>query len=253
MKKTVPLATLAILAALSLAACSPGDPTDPDNTDSTPTATSTSTSEETPGADDADGDGGGLDPDVLFTISATATAPNGAIATLVQTVYKPVTTTNQQSVDEAALDGECTGWRDTFPSAEYVISLIDVTDQSPAGASWDRSVAVASMNGWPVFTGEVDTFQAYCASYQVNLGASRAVTPITAGSGAEGPHGWAHIEYGFGIATDPSLPAPGPDDTLLSNCQVTLSAEAAASPIASAWVWNGDPLDCLFGEYDFGV
>lgn len=249
MNKIAPLATLAVLAALTLAACSPGDPT-PDETDSP--ATPTSTAEETPSADGED-DESTLDPDVLFTISATATAPNGAVAHLVQTVYKSVLTTNQQGVDEAALDSECSGWRDEYPAAEYVISLIDVTDQSPAGSSWDRSVAVASMNGWPVFSGEVDTFQSYCASYQVNLGASRAVTPITAGSGADGPHGWAHILYGFGIATDPSLPAPGPDDTLLSDCEVTLSAEAAASPIASSWAWDGDPLSCSFGEYDYGV
>ena len=250
MNKTAPMATLAILAAFSLSACMPGGPTDPDETGATPTATSSA--EETPRADEDDEDAG-LDPDVLFVISATATAPNGALATLVQTVYKPVSTTNQQGVDEAALDSECGGWRDEFPAAEYVISLIDVTDQSPDGSSWDRSVAVASMNGWPAFSGEVDTFQAYCASYQVNLGASRAVTPITAGSGAEGPHGWAHILYGFGIPTEAGQDTAGPNDTLLSNCQIELSTEAATSPIASAWAWDGNPLSCSFGEYDFGV
>jgi hypothetical protein len=248
MNKTAPLAALAILAALSLAACSPGDPTDPEETDTT--STPTATADATPVPDDGPTP---LDPDVLFVISATATAPNGALANLVQTVYKPVSTTNQQGVDEAALDSECTGWRDEYPSADYVISLIDVTDQSPAGASWQHSVAVASMNGWPVFSGEVDTFQAYCASYQVNLGASRAVTPVTPGSGAEGPHGWAHILYGFGIATEAGTDTPGPDDTVLSNCQITLSAEAAASAIASAWAWDGNPLSCSFGEYDFGA
>jgi hypothetical protein len=249
MNKTAPLATLAVLAALSLAACMPGGPT-PDETDSTPGPTATAT--ETALPDDGDGPTP-LDPDVLFTISATATAPNGAVATLVQTVYKPVLTTNQQSVDEAALDSECTGWRDEYPSADYVISLIDVTDQSPAGASWEHSVAVVSMNGWPVFSGEVDTFQAYCASYQVNLGASRGVTPVLHGSGADGAHGWAHILYGFGIATEAGTDTPGPDDTVLSNCQVTLSAEAATSAIASAWAWDGNPLSCSFGEYDYGV
>ena len=249
MNKTAPLATLAVLAALSLAACMPGGPT-PDETDSTPGPTATV--DETPLPDEGDGDTP-LDPAVLFTISATATAPNGALATLVQTVYKPVSTTNQQSVDEAALDSECVGWRDEYPAADYIISLIDVTDQSPAGASWEHSVAVVSMNGWPVFSGEVDTFQSYCASYQVNLGASRGVTPVTPGSGADGHHGWAHILYGFGIATEAGTDTPGPDDTVLSNCQITLSDEAATSAIASAWAWDGNPLSCSFGEYDFGV
>ena len=250
MNKTASMATLALLAALSLAGCTPGDPSDPHETDSTPTVTATP--DETPRADDTDSDAT-LDPDVLFTISVTATAPNGAIAELVQTVYKPVAATDQQAVDVAALDSECTGWESDYPTPDFLVSLIDVTDQSPAGASWDRSVAVASMNGFPVFSGEVDTFQAYCASYQVNLGASRAVTPIAAGVGSDGPHGWAHISYGFGIATEAGMDTPGPDDTLLSNCQVTLSAEAATSPIASAWAWDGNPLSCSFGEYDYGA
>lgn len=235
------MAALAILAALSLTACMPGDPTDPPATDATPTATPDATPEPDPG----------LDPDVLFTITVEATASNGALATLVQTVYKPVAATEQQAVDEAALDAECEGWKVQYPAAEYVVSLIDVTDHSPDGSSWDQSVAVASMNGWPAWSGEVDTFQSYCASYQVNLGASRAVSPITAGSGAEGTHGWARMLYGFGIATNAGSDTPGPDDTLLSDCVVELSAEAALSAIASSWVWDGNPLSCSFGEYDY--
>ena len=257
MKTTALLATLAVLAALSLAACTPGGPT-PGVTDGSASPTVTADGTSTPSPEDGDGDGDGdggtpIDPNVLFTISATATAPNGAIAHLVQAVYKPVAATDQQSVDQAALDSECTGWESDYPSPEFVVSLIDVTDASPAGASWDRSVAVVSMNGFPVFSGEVSTFQAYCASYQVNLGASRGVTPVKAGSGSDGTHGWAHILYGFGIATEAGMDTPGPDDTVLSDCQVTLSAEAAASPIASAWAWDGNPLSCSFGEYDYGA
>ena len=247
MKTTAALSTLAIITALSLAACSPGDPT-PDG----PSESPASTADETPLPDEGDGETP-IDPNVLFTITVTATAPNGAIADLVQTVYQPVTATAQQSADEAALDSECEGWRSDYPAAEYVVSLIDISDRSPAGASWDRSVAVVSMNGWPVFSGEVDTFQAYCASDQVNLGSSRGVTPVTAGSGADGPHGWAHIQYGFGIATEAGSDTPRPEDTGLSNCQITLGAAAQASTIASTWVGYPDPLGCMFGAYDYGV
>ena len=249
MKTTAALSTLAIFTALSLAACSPGDPTS--ESPSVPPS-ATASADETPLPEEDDGKTP-IDPDVLFTITVTATAPNGAVADLVQAVYKPVAATTQQSVDEAALDSECTGWRDSFAAPAYVVSLIDVTDRSPAGSSWDRSVAVASMNGWPVFSGAVDTFQAYCASYQVNLGASRAVTPIAAGSNSDDMQGWARIRYGFGIATEAGTDTPGPDDTVLSNCQIVLSAEAATSPIASAWAWNGNPLSCSFGNGAYGI
>lgn len=245
MKTAVSLATLAILAAIALAGCSPGDPT-AGQTGSRPVSTAT---ESTP-TSVPNGDGPVADPDVLFSIFVTATSPSGAVADLVQTVYRPVAATTQQSADEAALDGECDGWRSEYAAAEYVVGLIDITDRSPAGSSWDRSVAVVSMNGWPVFSGEVDTFQSYCASYQVNLGSSRGVTPIAAGAGADGTHGWAHIEYGFGIATEAGTDVPGPNDTVLSDCVIILGAEAQASAIASTWVSGGDPLGCMFGQYD---
>lgn len=237
--------SLALLTTLAIAGCSgafPGGVT-PTPTDEGSAAASATPQPAAPS----------IDPNILFTISVTATAPNGAIADLTQTVYTPVAATTQQAADEAALDGECGGWRTEYPAAEYLVSLIEVTDESPAGVRWDRSVAVVSMNGWPTYTGAVDTFQAYCASYQVNLGSSRAVSPVTAGSGADGQHGWAHVSYGFGIATEAGSVVPGPDDTLLSNCQITLSPAAAASTIASTWAAYTDPLSCAFGEYDYGV
>ena len=232
---------LALLTTLAIAGCSAGSPS---VATSAPPAAASATPEPSASS---------IDPNILFAISVTATAPNGAIADLTQTVYTPVAATTQQAADEAALDGECGGWRTEFPAAEYLVSLIEVTDESPAGVRWDGSVAVVSMNGWPTYTGAVDTFQAYCASYQVNVGSSRAVSPVTAGSGADGLHGWAHVSYGFGIATEAGSDVPGPDDTLLSNCQITLSPAVQASVIASTWAAYTDPLSCAFGEYDYGV
>jgi hypothetical protein len=248
MNRSIPLATAALLAVVALTGCTTPLTSGPSSSP-TGSAGSTDSATPTPGATD---DGGAVvDPDVLFTISVTATAPNGAVADLSQVVYKPVASTDMQSADEAGLDGECDGWRAEFPAAAFVVSLINVTDKSRAGTSWDRSVAIASMNGWPHFSGEVSTFQAYCASYQVNLGASRAVTPVTAGAEADTSGGWAKIEYGFGIATDPSEDAPGPDDTLLSNCHIELSQYAIDnSAIAAGWATQAQEypqLGCSFG------
>ena len=148
---------LTLLTTLAIAGCSG---TFPSGVTSTPitegSASASATPEPAPPS---------VDPSILFTISVTAMAPNGAIADLTQTVYTPVAATTQQAADEAALDGECGGWRTEFPAAEYLVSLIEVTDESPAGVRWDGSVAVVSMNGWPTYNGAVDTFQAYCASY----------------------------------------------------------------------------------------
>lgn len=233
------------IASLALAGCggTPPDPA-PGDESATPSASASATASATP-----DAAGPTIDPNILFTITVTSTAPDGGIAHLTQTVYEPVAATSQQAADEAALDGECDGWRSEFAAPQFLVSLIEVTDESPAGLSWTGAAAVVSMNGWPTYTGAVDTFQAYCASYQVNVGSSRAVSPI--GPDAEGPHGWAHVEYGFGIATAFGDTEPGDTYDRLSDCTITLSAEAAASPTASAWPTPTDPLDCIFGEYDF--
>lgn len=230
MRNRTALAALAILGGLAATACA-GPAPGPSPSASTATA-------PTPSATPV------IDPTVLFTITVTATSPTGAIADLTQTVYKPVATTTQQAADEAALDAECEGWRGAFTAPQYLVSRIQVTDRSPAGTSWDRSVAVVSLNGWPSFSGEVSSFMSPCASVQVNLGESRGVTPVGASSDAEG--GWATFEYGFGIATNAGSDVPGPDDALLSDCAISLSDEAALSAIASAWTVPSSPISCIF-------
>ena len=134
-----------------------------------------------------------------------------------------------------------------------MVTTITATDRSPAGASWGTaSPAVVSMNGWPVFTGAVTSFQAPCASVQLGIGTARGVTPVAAGD-PDGVDGWARVAYGFGIATDPSfdLSTTGPYVTL-SNCSIELSEFASdASETAAGWAQAAQvfPLyQCMFGE-----
>ncbi|MCC6376952.1 MAG: hypothetical protein IT191_08030 [Microbacteriaceae bacterium] len=194
-----------------------------------------------------------LDPDVLFVISVTATSPQGAVADLTQTVYKPLDSTNQQATDQAALNDQCSGWQTAYTSPQFIVSQIDVTDRSPAGTSWDSNpVAIVSMDGAPVFTGEFTTFQAFCASVGVKLGSTRGVSPVQSGD-PDAIRGWARTQYGFGIATDPQfdLSTTGPYVTL-SNCSITLSQFAIDnSPTAASWATlaQNHPLyECGFGE-----
>lgn len=180
------------------------------------------------------------DPDILFTITATATSPSGAVADLRQVVYKPVAEAELPPTDIAQLDVECDGWRPLIAAPSFVVSDIDVTDRSGAGASWNSAVAVVDLNGWPVFTGQISAFQSSCSSVQVGLGATRGVTPVEGGD-------WELVDYGFGIATEAGADTPTPDDVLLSDCVMTLGADAASSAIATAWAGAAHgPLECLF-------
>lgn len=217
-RSTVTAASVAVFVALALAGCAQPAPV-PSSTPS-PSASTPPTPSSSPD-DEADP----LGPTVLFRISVTATSPSGAIADLVQTVYRPTASTSLQAADEAALDAECGSWRAEFPNARFVVSTITATDRSPAGAGWgSASPAVVSMNGWPVFTGSVTSFQAPCASVQLGIGTARGVTPVAAGD-ADAVDGWARVAYGFGIATDPTfdLSTTGPYVTL-SNCSIELSS-----------------------------
>ncbi len=244
-RPTVTAASVVVLVVLGLAACATPAPVP----SSTPAPSASSPAPTPTPTDVADS----LGPDVLFRISVTATHPNGAIADLVQTVYRPVATTDMQAADEAALDAECGSWRNAFPKREFVVSTITVTDRSPAGAGWGVvPPAVVSMNGWPVFTGAMTSFQAFCASVQVELGETRGVTPVVSGD-PDAVDGWARVRYGFGIATDPSfdLSTKGQYPTF-SNCSIELSQFAISqSPTAAGWASTAQvfPLyGCEFGE-----
>jgi hypothetical protein len=245
-RSTVTAASVALFVALALAACAQPAPVP----SSTPGASSSP--RPTPSSSPTD-DADPMHPDVLFVISVTATSPSGAIADLVQTVYRPTSSTTTQAADEAALDAECGSWRTEFPTARFVVSTMTVTDRSPAGASWGAaSPAVVSMNGWPVFTGSVTSFQAPCASVQLGIGSARGVTPVAAGD-PDAVDGWARVAYGFGIATDPSfdLSTTGPYVTL-SNCSIEVSTFATDnSETAEGWADAAQvfPLyQCMFGE-----
>ena len=164
-----------------------------------------------------------VDPSILFTISATVTASDGGVAHLVQTVYRPVAT--PPAGTEGRLDTDCDGLRAEFPSPAYVRSTYVAT----AEGAWTGGRIGLSMNGWPVYTGDFSTFQAYCATVLAHIpGTVEAVTPVPAGGSPDAADGWATLFYGFGIPDDDS-------PTVLSDCVITLGADALASPIAATW------------------
>ena len=240
-KRSIILAATAA-ALLCLTACAP-HPTPSSGahagstTSSTPTATPTPT--EAP-----------LAADVLFKISVTATAPNGAVAKLTETVHAPVASTDQQSADEAQLDNECDSWRTAFSSTQFVVGQVQAILVS---GTWDpNQVIAADMAGYPVWQGDEQPFQAFCASARPTVpGAARAVSPVGGGD-ADTDGGWGIYRYGFGVGTDPSTDSDGPSttDVVLSHCSIQLGAAAHTSVFASSWPASAQTakgLSCYFG------
>ena len=243
MKRSVIVTALAATTVLLLTACAPhpsaaasGTPSAGGSSRATPTPTPTPTLPALPA-------------DVLFQITAIATAPNGATARLTETVHAPVTSTTSQSADAAQLDSQCDSWRNAFPTIKYVVAEVSTTVTS---GTWDSNqIVAADMAGYPVWTGDQRPFQAYCASALPSIpGAARAVSPVGGGP-ADSQGGWGIYRYGFGIPTDPSAPdTPSPTDAVISKCSVQLGAAASGSVFASTWPTSpqtDNGLSCFFG------
>lgn len=240
MKRSVIVAAAAA-AILSLTACAPHPaPSSTAHSASTPSATPSASATPTPPP---------LAADVLFEISVTATAPNGAVAKLTETVHAPVKATDQQSADEAQLDNECDSWRTAFSSTEFVVGQVSAVLVS---GSWDSNQAIAAdMAGYPVWQGDQRPFQGFCASALPSIpGAARAVSPVGGGD-ADRNGGWAIYRYGFGVPTDPGAGgSPSPNDVVLSHCSIQLGSAAHDSVFASSWPASpqtSNGLSCYFG------
>ncbi|MES1212305.1 MAG: hypothetical protein ABUT11_02030 [Leifsonia sp.] len=242
MRRSVIPAAVAAVVVLCLTACAPHPgPTSTahggETTSASPTPSATPTQPPLPA-------------DVLFKISVTATAPNGAVAKLTETVHAPVASTDQQSDDEAQLDNECDSWRTTFSPMRFVVAQVAAVLVS---GTWDHTqVIAADMAGYPVWQGDEQPFQGFCASALANIpGAARAVSPVGGGQ-ADRDGGWAIYRYGFGVPTDPSAGDAGPTatDVVLSHCSIQLGSAAHDSVFASSWPTSPQTnkgLSCFFG------
>ena len=187
----------------------------------------------------------GLPADVAFQITATATAPNGSVAHLTETVSAAATPT---TADGASLDTECEGWRTAFTSIvqRAQISTVVVSGSWPA----DQLVTV-DLGDWSVFGGNTESFQAPCATVQLHIPGNATGVHAADAAGSDTADGWATTRYGFGYATDPSAPeGVGPNDVAISECAIVLGPAAAGSATAQAWPGNPQTfsgLGCFFG------
>jgi hypothetical protein len=247
-RSLLPAAVVAATLALVLAACAPTPSASPSATahrtaKATPTPTPTETADPLP-------------DDVLFKITTTATAPDGTAVALTETVKAPVAQTDHQSGDQSQLDSECDGWRQAFPSTQFVVAQVTAT--LPNGANWtgvDGQIAV-DMAGYPVWQGDQKPFQELCATAIIGVpGSARAVSPVASGK-PDATGGWAVFRYGFSVpgasgsdAGDPT-DAPTGGSVVFSHCRIQMGTAAKPSIFATAWPTHPDSTDgsaCQFG------
>ena len=185
-----------------------------------------------------------LADDVLFRISVTATAPNGAVVELVEVVQVPRALTPD---DEAALDaGQCDLWR-TFADPQVQDAQLTATAIS---GTWPAERDVFMFLGqWSLFEGDFKVFQAYCSPMMLDVPGTSSGRHVFSGTDPDN-EGWATQSYGFSVDAD-SYINPGPDDVVLSACVIQLGPDAAtASTLVQSWPAHSQDypdFSCVFG------
>lgn len=236
--KAHPLAMAAAVVALSLAAvgilsgCATvapagASPTSPHSSPHSSTPATTTTTTPSTGSD-------ATPPPVLFTISTTAKASNGARVELVETVYAPMA--EQPSLagnpDDIAFCQKL--WKDYPPTdQQWLTSTITAT---PVGTvAWPSGLRspVAGILGWDsLFAGDVTDGRAPCALGVLGMsGDVHGIHPVAAGT-ADAKYGWATLPYGFSRFGDDSAQ----QGTTFEKCSVEVTpAGRTASTKAATW------------------
>ncbi|MFZ2964731.1 MAG: hypothetical protein WA006_08625 [Rhodoglobus sp.] len=223
------LPAFAIAAILVTTGCGtfeiPGGPTP----SPTPTRTQASTPTPTPTPAPTRTPAPGFEGEVLFTVAAKLTSPDGATANLKQTVYLPVDGLDELDGVEGLLDEQCGDWRENLGDESFLVSEITATDTSAAGQVWeDTPQFVVTMAGTSVFLGDVEPFHAFCTSVQGFVpGVSLAVSPLPSDVEPDEPGGWATFAYGFGVIDE---------DAMITQCRISVSDEGKTrSTLVRTW------------------
>ena len=211
------------------------------------TATSAHTSHPTRGPLAAAPSAGPLPDTALFRITATAKAPNGAVADLIEIVYQPAAPT---AMDVALLDSQCNypgvpslkgqpTWESNYPNPLIVATTITSTVRAGSPAWSPDEKVIFYFLGTAAYSGSITRFEAYCATGILGVpGTIGGVAPVPGGDPVGGSFGWANKfgSYGFNAGGNyPVTPVVG-GNAIVSDCAIQLSAAAkAASTIAAAW------------------
>ncbi len=220
-----------------------------------PTGSTSATPIATPGAA-----AGPLPANALFRITGVATAPDGAVAELTETVYAPSALSTTES---ALITAQCqaSGWPGNYPSPTGVRATV-VAALKPGSKAWTAYSPVGvtpSLGNLAAWTGQFDPSANFgCASPGAITipGTTSGIQPVSpAGSpaGAAGGTGWYNGVYGFWMyygGNDPDGPAASLQ-VKLSDCAIEVGPLALAGNAATAsWpteTQSPDQYACWYG------
>jgi hypothetical protein len=191
---------------------------------------------------------GPLPANALFRITATATASDGAVADLVQTVYQP---TAQTAADTTLLNSECNypgvpdlqgnpDWQTQYSSPLFLRTTMTSTLE-PGTTAWstDDTVLFAYAENVSAYSGSYLGFEAYCAPGSLVIpGTVHGVAPVPSSNPAGAPLGWASTvgAYGFDGGGNAQDNTDLGGTAVIGNCAIELNAAAtAAGPAIAAW------------------
>jgi hypothetical protein len=189
-----------------------------------------------------------LPANALFRITATATAADGAVADLVQTVYQPTAPT---AADTALLNSECNypgvpdlqgnpDWQTQYSSPLILATTMSST-LHPGTTAWskDDTVLFTYAENVSAYSGSYSGFEAYCSpGILVIPGTVHGVAPVPSTNPASAPLGWASSvgAYGFDGGGNVEDNSDLGGTAVIGNCAIELSAAAmAAGPAIAAW------------------
>ena len=234
-------ATVATATLLLLTGCAPGSPLEPTDTPVAPIETVTPVPDV---PDPAIPDFSGQEQ---LTISATATAPNGAVLDLSMVVYYPVTpdsTEGGQVAEYLSFVGDTSD----VASADFIASKLAVYQVSAltvtaSGPTWPSDVGVLPALG----PGQTDTIVGVPADriggnrLSINgAGSGYGVAALYSGDGSPATTpAWADRFTYYGFMGDFG-------DAVLSECNIHLSAAAQGNPAIANW----GQFDCFTGIGD---
>ena len=230
--KVARIAAAAALTLLALAGCAPDSP-EPSGSDA-PTPNPSTTPTTAPAANPVMPEF--TDDQVVLTVSADATAPNGAVLSVTMTTYYPVTADSP----EAAQIQEYLA---------FVGNTSDVADPSFTAANGaviqvSRLTATAVSGVWPAGSGVLPSLGPGRTDTIIDIPAGPIVGSRLSLTGAGNGFGVAAIYSQDGTPTDPASWANrftyyGFNDayagTTLSNCAVAYTPLGSASPGVGGW------------------
>jgi hypothetical protein len=257
---TVGPLTIALLVVAMLGGCAPAVYPTHSHSGSHATSTSQHTPTPTPRPLGTPAALGPLPANALFRITATATASDGAVADLVETVFAPAGAT---AADTTLLNMQCNypgapdlqgqpTWQEQYPSPLFVTTTIASTERHGSRPWSTADQIVFGFLGSSAYSGSFTGFQADCSpGLLVIPGTVHGVAPVQSSDPINGNTGWAsgNGEYGFsGGGADPGQQDLG-GTAVISDCAIEVShAAKTESSVAQSWAEHGvaPGEDCSF-------